>query len=67
MPAAAARPVSETPEQMAVLAAIFGIMSVASGLFLSISLDTPGGPSIVLMLALFCLITIVPTVLRESS
>ena len=47
MPAAAARPLSETPEQMAVFAAIFGMLSVALGLFLSVSLDTPGGPSIV--------------------
>ena len=51
MPAAAARPLSETPEQMALFAAIFGSLSVALGLFLSVSLDTPGGPSIVLVLA----------------
>ena len=44
MPAAAARPLSETPEQMALFAAIFGMLSVAIGLFMSISLDTPGGP-----------------------
>jgi zinc transport system permease protein len=64
MPAAAARPLSETPEQMALFAAIFGALSVALGLFLSVSLDTPGGPSIVLMLALFFVAAIFPTVLR---
>ena len=64
MPAAAARPLSETPEQMALFAAIFGSLSVALGLFLSVSLDTPGGPSIVLMLALFFVAAISPTVLR---
>ena len=64
MPAAAARPLSETPEQMALFAAIFGSLSVALGLFLSVSLDTPGGPSIVLMLALFFVAAIFPTVLR---
>ncbi|KAB2918359.1 MAG: hypothetical protein F9K29_08445 [Hyphomicrobiaceae bacterium] len=66
MPAAAARPLSETPEQMALFAAIFGMLSVAIGLFLSISLDTPGGPSIVLMLAVFFVVSIFPTVLRRG-
>lgn len=64
MPAAAARPLSETPEQMALFAAIFGALSVALGLFLSVSFDAPGGPSIVLMLALFFAAAILPTVLR---
>jgi zinc transport system permease protein len=64
MPAAAARPLSETPEQMVLFTAIFGALSVALGLFLSVSLDTPGGPSIVLMLALFFLAAIFPTVVR---
>ena len=67
MPAAAARPLSETPEQMALFAAIFGSLSVALGLFLSVSLDTPGGPSIVLMLALFFVAAIFPTVLRGRA
>jgi zinc transport system permease protein len=65
MPAAAARPLSETPEQMAVFAAIFGMLSVALGLFLSVSLDTPGGPSIVLMLALFFIAAVFPSLLRQ--
>jgi zinc transport system permease protein len=65
MPAAAARPLSETPEQMALFAAIFGMLSVAIGLFLSVSLDTPGGPSIVVVLAAFFVVSIVPTVLRQ--
>jgi zinc transport system permease protein len=64
MPAAAARPLSETPEQMALFAAIFGALSVALGLFVSVTFDTPGGPSIVLMLALFFAAAIFPTVLR---
>ena len=65
MPAAAARPLSETPEQMVLFAAIFGALAVALGLFLSLSLDTPGGPSIVLMMALFFAIAIVPTVVSR--
>ena len=43
MPAAAARPLSETPEQMALLAAIFGMLSVALGLFLSVAWTRPAG------------------------
>ena len=44
MPAAAARPLSETPEQMALFAAIFGMLSVVLGLFVSVAFDTPGRP-----------------------
>jgi zinc transport system permease protein len=66
MPAAAARPLSETPEQMVVFAAIFGALAVALGLFLSLALDTPGGPSIVVVLALFFAVAIIPTVVRRG-
>ncbi len=66
MPAAAARPLSETPEQMAVFAAIFGMLAVAMGLFASISFDTPGGPSIVLVLAAIFVASIFPSVLRHK-
>jgi zinc transport system permease protein len=65
MPAAAARPVSATPERMAVLAAAFGMLAVALGLFLSVSFDTPGGPSIVLVLAALFAVSIFPSVLRR--
>jgi zinc transport system permease protein len=67
MPAAAARPLSETPEQMAMIACIFGMLSVVLGLFVSVAFDTPGGPSIVLMLALFFVVSIIPTVLRQRG
>jgi zinc transport system permease protein len=66
MPAATARPLSETPEQMALFAAIFGMLSVAIGLFVSVSLDTPGGPSIVLLLAVFFVVTMLPSLLRRG-
>jgi zinc transport system permease protein len=65
MPAAAARPLSETPEQMALFAAIFGGLAVALGLFLSLTFNAPGGPSIVLMLALIFVAAILPSVLRR--
>lgn len=47
IPAAAARRFSSTPEQMAVLAAGAGALSVALGLGGSFSFDTASGPSIV--------------------
>jgi zinc transport system permease protein len=65
MPAAAARPLAETPEQMAVFAAVIGMLAVAVGLFLSLSFDTPGGPSIVLVLAALFAASIFPAVLRR--
>ncbi len=52
VPAAAARPFAPTPERMAVLAALIGIASVLLGFALSVHADTPGGPSIVLVMAL---------------
>ena len=47
IPAAAARRLSTAPEQMAIFAAVLGIVSVVSGLELSRHYDTPSGPSIV--------------------
>lgn len=47
IPAAAARPFSHTPEQMAALAALVGAVSVVAGLFASLQWNTPAGPSIV--------------------
>ena len=48
IPAAAARNISRTPERMAIVAVLFGIISVAGGLGASLQWDTPSGPSIVL-------------------
>ncbi len=47
IPAAAARRFSTTPEQMALLAIVAGIIAVVGGLFGSLQFDTPSGPSIV--------------------
>jgi zinc transport system permease protein len=65
MPAAAARPLARTPEQMAALAALFGMIAVAGGLYLSVALDTQGGPSIVLVLVALFALSIFPSVLRR--
>ena len=47
IPAASARGFARTPEQMAVLASVIGIAAGCLGLFGSLWLDTPSGPSIV--------------------
>ena len=48
IPAAAARQFSKTPEQMAVVASLFGVLAIVSGLTVSLEFDTPPGPSIVI-------------------
>ena len=48
IPAAAARRLARTPEQMAVFASLLGSIAVAGGLWGSLAWDTPSGPSIVL-------------------
>jgi zinc transport system permease protein len=53
IPAAAARPFAATPERMAALAAALGAAAVAGGLWGSLELDTPAGPSVVV--AALCL------------
>lgn len=47
IPAAAARQFARTPEQMALLAALVGVVAVVLGLMGSMQWDTPAGPSIV--------------------
>ena len=47
IPAAAARHLAATPEQMAAAACAIGCLAVAGGLFGSLTWDTPAGPSIV--------------------
>ncbi|MCG8507798.1 MAG: metal ABC transporter permease [Rhodospirillales bacterium] len=47
VPAAAARSLSRTPEQMAGYSALIGCLAVLTGILGSFELDTPTGPSIV--------------------
>ena len=63
MPAASARRLASTPAQMAVLAALLGMVAVVAGLALSWQADTPVGPSIVLAAAAVFLVTL----LRRSG
>ncbi|ASA54949.1 zinc ABC transporter permease subunit ZnuB [Vibrio gazogenes] len=48
IPAAGARRLSTTPEQMAMIASAIGMIAVLSGLYLSWEFDTPAGPSVVI-------------------
>jgi zinc transport system permease protein len=65
MPAAAARPLADTPERMAMYAGVIGVVAVCAGLYMSTAFDTPGGPSIVLVLAALFAVSIFPSVLRR--
>lgn len=47
LPAATGRRFASTPEQMAILASVFGVLAIGAGLILSLRLDTPAGPSVV--------------------
>jgi len=47
IPAAAARPLAPTPERMAIVSMALGAVSALGGLQMSLRLDTPVGPSIV--------------------
>lgn len=51
IPAAAARPLARTPEQMAAAAAGIAAIAALGGLWLAFRLDTPAGPSIVAVAA----------------
>jgi len=64
IPAATARRLSATPEQMAVFAAILGALAVAGGLTGSRTWDTPSGPSIVVAALVLFLISLILPVTR---
>lgn len=67
IPAAAARPFAATPERMAVIAALLGMLSAVGGLQLAFALDTPAGPSIVCLAAdLFAVSSMAGLLLRRG-
>jgi len=68
IPAATARRFSQTPEQMALTAAVLGIVAVAMGLGASLQWDSPSGPSIVVAATvLFMLSLLIGGVLGTQS
>ncbi len=60
IPAATARRFARSPEQMAVIAILAGIVAVVGGLYGSLTLDTPSGPSIVVAALLLFLLGLSP-------
>ena len=60
-PAAIARRFASGPEQMALIAALVGIIAVFGGLYGSLQWDTPAGPSIVVAAPAFFILTVLPT------
>jgi zinc transport system permease protein len=66
IPAAAARPLSRSPEQMALIAAVIGSASALVGLRVAYVLDTPAGPSIVCVAAVIFLGTSILGNLRPA-
>ena len=60
IPAATARRLAATPEQMAVIASLLGVVAVTAGLFGSLRLDTPSGPSIVVAALFLFLLSLLP-------
>lgn len=58
IPAAAARHLSRSPEQMAIFATLSGAIAVTIGLILSANYDTPAGPSVVLSASLLFLLSL---------
>ena len=67
IPAAAARSFSRSPEQMALLAILFGILAVSFGLFGSLQFDTPAGPSIIVSALLLFIVSILPNLFSSQE
>lgn len=57
IPAATARRFARTPEQMAAVAVVAGMIAVTGGLTFSALYDTPAGPSVVLCAALLFILS----------
>ena len=60
IPAVTARRFSTSPEQMAFIAAIVGVLSVWLGLLGSLEWDTPAGPSIVVAALICFIVSVLP-------
>ena len=60
IPAATARNISNTPNQMVFLATLVGIISVIAGLFTSLELNTSSGPTIIVVALILFIVSLVP-------
>ena len=52
IPAATSRRLANSPGQMALIATLVGVVSVISGIFLSVEFDAPSGPSVIVISAI---------------
>ena len=66
IPAATARGVARSPESMAALAVLAGIMATLGGLWASLTFDTPAGPSVVTVAALGFIVSVIAGRLRPT-
>lgn len=60
IPAATARRFSSTPEAMAIVAAVLGVIAVCGGLFGSLHFNTPSGPSIIVAALCLFVVSLLP-------
>ena len=67
IPAATARPFSKTPEQMVLIATAIGGLSAAGGLQVAYHFDTPTGPTIVCLAAVFFALSTVGSLIRGRA
>lgn len=67
IPAASARPFARTPERMAVIATLIGVLSIFGGIQSAFTFDTPTGPTIVTVAALIFVISNLFRMLRPSA
>ena len=65
IPAATARQISSSPGSMALVSGLLGILSIIIGVYLSIFVDIPTGPSIIFTLTLFFIIVL--SVFRKQT
>lgn len=66
IPAAAARASARTPEAMAMIASLLGLVAIGAGLGLSLTWNVPTGPAIVLAAAVLFVAMIAPAALRAA-
>lgn len=67
IPAAGARRLAKTPEQMALGAILLGMAAVAAGVVASMTWDTPSGPSIVIAAVLLFIVTSLAGLVRQTQ
>ena len=68
IPAAAARQLANSPEKMAIISSLLAVLSVAIGVYSSLYLDTPSGPSIVVASTIiFITISIFSSIFKKNN